>query len=431
MDSIQLYKYFFIYRKFDVFTEKTVKLVAILSICTVLEFFIFIPLSNDDLTYFKEQSFSLDWLINERYLSWSSRILLESVLPFFCENEFFFRIVSLLFVLLNIYSLKKIFYELSYSQVLLFLSLIPFYNLVSAGLVATTVNYYYPSVLGFYILSVLFRDEKSSIIRLFLVIFSCLIATNQEQMSLFLLIISAIFIFKNDHKRIAFLVFFISILGLLNNLLCPGNYVRLIAETDKWMPEFSEYSFFNKVYLGISSTLYFLNFSEPFFLVLFVSFLSFFYKRNLWFVIGILIAIYLILRLPVRMDLKSANVMLDGTFIYRFPTISLLILLLFDFFILFFILKIGLNLNQKSILIGLFVLANMLRASVGFSPTVFASLSRPSILSEIIIVLACMFLYSSRNVLFKDNCSLINKISLLLCCFALYSNIKTFVTIIG
>lgn len=421
----------FIYKNFDKLIERAIKFISILSIIIVTCFFIFVPLSNDDITYFKDQSFSFDWLIKERYLSWSSRILLESVLPFFCKNEIFFRILSLLFVLLNIFSLKKIFNELPYSHLLLFLSLIPFYNLVSAGLVATTVNYYYPSVLGTYIFSVLIRNEKSSIISLILVTFSSLIATNQEQMSLFLFVISAIFVFKNDHKKIAFLVLFISIIGLLNSLFCPGNYIRLIAETDKFMPEFSEYSIFNKVYLGISSTLYFLNFSEPFFLVCIVSFLSFFYKRNLLFVIGILITIYLILRLPVRIELKSADVMLDGTFIYKFPIASLLILLLFDFSILFFILKIDFNLNQKILLIGLFVLSNMLRSSVGFSPTVFASLSRPSILSEIIIVAECMFLYSNRQQLLKNNNSHINKLSLLLCCFALYSNIRTFFTIIG
>ena len=132
----------FLNKNTDVFLGNVVRLMAILSVVIALSFFIFVPLSNDDVTYFKEQSFSLNWLINERYMTWSGRVLLESVLPFLCKHGYVFRVASVAFVLLNVYSLKLIFKDLSLSLVLLFLSLFPFYNFESAGLVATTVNYY-------------------------------------------------------------------------------------------------------------------------------------------------------------------------------------------------------------------------------------------------------------------------------------------------
>lgn len=419
----------FLNKKSDALVEKSVRIIAILSVVIALSFFIFVPLSNDDVTYFKEQSFSLNWLINERYMTWSSRVLLESVLPFLCKHDYVFRLVSVAFVLLNIYSLKQIFKGMSLSLVLLFLSLLPFYNFASAGLVATTVNYYYPAVLGIFIVSILLKDERSSLFIGIAQIISCIVASNHEQMSLILVIFSTFFVIKNKHKSLACVVLFLSVLGLINCALCPGNHLRLVAETAKWMPEFSDYSFFNKVYLGISSTLYFLNFSEPFFLVLLTAILFFLYKKKLWMVMAILVFIYLILRLPVRMNMKAAGVMLDGTFIYNFPLVSLLLLLFFDFLIVFLILKVGFTFKFRVALICLFVLANVLRASVGFSPTVFASLSRPSIFSEIIIVVSCMIIFENRrSVCNKQN---LNKLISLLCCVSLYSNIRTLLTILN
>lgn len=419
----------FLNKNTDVFLGKIVRLIAILSVVVVLSFFIFVPLSNDDVTYFKEQSFSLNWLIHERYMTWSSRVLLECFLPFFCKHDYVFRLVSVAFVLLNVYSLKMIFKGMSLSFVLLFLSLFPFYNFESAGLIATTVNYYYPAVLGIFIVGVLLKDERVSLFFAIALIISSIIASNHEQMSLILVVFSSLLVIKNKHKFLAFVVLFLSIVGLLNSALCPGNHLRLVAETAKWMPEFSDYSLFNKVYLGISSTLYFLNFSEPFFLVLLTAILFFLYKKKLWMVMAILVIIYLILRLPVRMNMKAAAVMLDGTFIYNFPLVSLFLLLSFDFFILFLTVKVAFNYKFKAVLICLFVFANMLRASVGFSPTVFASLNRPSIFSEIIIVVSCMLIFENR----RTSCDIANKdkITSLLCYFSLYSNIRTFIMILN
>ena len=362
-------------------------------------------------------------------MTWSSRVVLESVLPFLCKHDYVFRIVSVAFIVFNIYSLKLIFKGFSLPFIFLFLSLFPFYNFESAGVVGTTVNYYYPAVLGLFIVGVLLEDKIASMWLVVPVIISCLIATNHEQMSLILLISSAIFVLKNKQKGLAAIVLFISILGLLNSFLCPGNHLRLVAETTKWMPEFSSYSFFNKVYLGISSTLYFLNFSEPFFLVLLSAVLLFVYKQKLWPVLVTLVIIYLILRLPVRIGMKSTGVMLDGTFIYNFPFSSLLILLLFDLFILYLVIKSSFDIRTKLVLLSLFVLANMLRASVGFSPTVFASLSRPSIFSEIIIVLACMLIFENRRSSYENVNK--NKLIALLCCFSLYSNIRTLFMILN
>lgn len=411
------------------FVEKATRVLAVLSVIIAVSFFIFVPLGNDDIAYFKEQTLSFNWLFNERYMTWSSRVILESVLPFLCKHDFIFRFLSVAFIVFNIYSLKLIFKGFSLSFILLFLSLFPFYNFSSAGLVATTVNYYFPAVLGIFIIGVLLENKITSMWLVFVLIISCLIATNHEQMSLILLIFSTIFVFKNKQKTLATVVLFISILGLFNSFLCPGNQLRLVAETTKWMPEFSSYNIFNKVYLGISSTLYFLNFSEPFFLVLLSAVLIFVYKQKLWPVLVALIVIYLILRLPVRIGMKTAGVMLDGTFIYNFPISSILILLLFDFFILYLIIKSSFDIRTKLVLVSLFVLANMLRASVGFSPTVFASLSRPSIFSEIIIVLASMLIFENRRSSYENVNK--NKITALLCCFSLYSNTRTLIMILS
>ncbi|MGN0916239.1 MAG: hypothetical protein ACI4NE_07815 [Succinivibrio sp.] len=423
----------FLNKNADALVQKGTRLIALLPIINILCFFIFVPMGNDDVVYFKEQSLSYNWLIDDRYMTWSSRILLESVLPFLCNHDFVFRVVSVLFVFVNIYSLKKIFNGLSNPLLLLFLSLIPFYNFTSAGLVATTVNYYYPAVLGIFIVSVLSQDRKQSADRysilLFLTVcFSSIVAVNHEQVSLILLVLSAYYLYKNKYKSIPLLVLVISVAGLINCAICPGNHLRVIAETAKWMPEFSEYGFFNKVYLGIVSSLYFLNFSEPFFLVLITAVLTYLLRRKLWIVLITLVIIYLILRLPVRMNLKTAGVMLDGSFIYNFPLPSLVVLLLFDLMILFLIIKNSFDQNTKIILISLFVFANMLRASVGFSPTVFASLSRPSIFSEIIIVLECMLIF--ENIRSRFNHISMNKLISLLCCFALYSNVRTLITIV-
>lgn len=418
----------FLYKKSCDLVEKAVRLIAILSVVIAISFFLFVPFSNDDVAYFKEQSFTFNWIINERYMTWSSRVILESVLPFLCNHDYVFRSVSVAFIAFNIYSIKLIFNSFSLSFVLLFLSLFPFYNLESAGLVATTVNYYYPAVLGLFIVGVLLKDKKIPMWTVLAVILSSIIATNHEQMSLILVILSSLFLIKNRHNALAIGVLLLSILGLLNCALCPGNHLRLVAETAKWMPEFSDYSFFDKVYLGISSTLYFLNFSEPFFLILLTSILLFLYKKKMLIVLSTLVFIYMVLRLPVRMFMKSAGVILDGNFIYNFPFLSLLLLLAWDLFIFFLLVKSVFNIKVKILLITLFILANLVRASVGLSPTVFASLSRPSIFSEIIIVISSMIIF--ENIMSLCNQQYLNKLKLLICCFAIYSNIHTFISLI-
>ena len=131
----------------------------------------------------------IDYLF-ERYFSWTSRLIIETILLVLLRLPSIIWIVldSLMFVL-SYYSMIKILNSQKSLRINLVLFILfitfPFSFFGSAGWYATTLNYVWPLGFGLYSLSYiqpLYNEEKMNILAKVLLILSLVISTNQEQM---------------------------------------------------------------------------------------------------------------------------------------------------------------------------------------------------------------------------------------------------------
>lgn len=159
-------------------------------------------------------------------------------------------------------------YDVNWSVLIFILTLFPYYALRSSGIAATLVNYYYPICISFFVLGIIYnyyRFKPFIRIILFVVVFLLTIfCTNHEQLAVCLFSISVFFFHEFKCKKLVSVVLCLSLslLSLIFCLVCPSNYLRLQQSIQSFMPQFSSYSLFQKLYLGVSSGLYTLTFTD-------------------------------------------------------------------------------------------------------------------------------------------------------------------------
>ena len=399
------------------------KLIAICSILLVAVYLILTPFSNDDIEYFVNQQVSLNWLIHDRYLSWSHRIIIESILPFLVQHPYVFKICNLCILFVAFIGLKLIFkkYDVNWSILIFILTLFPYYAFRSAGIAATLVNYYYPICISFFVLGIIYnyyRFKPFIRIILFVVVFLLTIfCTNHEQLAVCLFSISVFFFHEFKCKKLVSVVLCLSLLSLIFCLVCPGNYLRLQQSIQSFMPQFSSYSLFQKLYLGVSSGLYTLTFTDCLPFTLCLTSLVFAKFRKFSYVLLTLVVEYFILKVIVKFIIKQSGLKFDGTFVSIFPVtaFTILLVLVLTLFALTYILKI--NLKQKVEISFFILLAYTIKFIAGFSPTVFASQERTALFSEIILILTSLYILLTSKV---GKC----QTSLILCLFVVYTNAR-------
>lgn len=405
------------------------KYVAIFSIILVIVFLIATPFSHDDVEYFVNQHVSLNWLIHDRYLSWSHRIIIESILPFLVQHPYVFKFCNVVILLVAYIGLRMIYKKYNVNWIILFftLCLFPYYAFSSAGIAATLVNYYYPICISFLVLGVTYNNDNynafNRILLFVLVLLLTLFCTNHEQLAACLFAIYVFFYREFKNQKLTCAVIIISLTSLVFCLISPGNHLRLQQSILSFMPEFSSYSIFQKIYLGLSSGLYTLTFTDcmPFTLCL-IS-LVFAKFRKYRYILFTLIAEYIVLKLVVKTTIKSSFLKFDGSFISMFPVSVFCILVFFALilFVLTFILEI--DLKQKIGISFFILLSFVIKFLAGFSPTVFASQERTALFSEIMMIMISLFILFSSKV---------NKsqISLIMCLFVLYTDVRHMLPIV-
>ncbi|MEY8257787.1 hypothetical protein AAK706_08650 [Erysipelotrichaceae bacterium 66-17] len=206
--------------------------------------------------------------IGWRWNTWSSRIILEGILLIMLKfPSIIWRIITSLMLVLMDYSILKL---LSRKQSLFFniavtvmLLSVDFSLYGGAGWYATTINYIWVFGLGIYVLSfipALLKNEKIKGWQWFTIGVSVLISSNQEQMCALLVgfygvaLLWNIFITKKKNACLLF-VFGICMVMLLIHLSCPGNAIRKVTETQAYFPKYDRLGLFQKVYIGIMTTI--------------------------------------------------------------------------------------------------------------------------------------------------------------------------------
>lgn len=261
--SIQLKKSELLYSN-DYF-EKGVK--ALLLVLTAVSFIFLIiyfwksELSGDDLAYFKTVDVTWSWIINTRYLAWSSRVFIDVLIPFFIDHELLLKITCTVFLLISPLILLKLFKGNTLIHLLfcfVIISLFPYYEMKTAGFAATVLNYYFPIVLGLFLCAAIYNNCKFNLLSFFIILIVGIFACNHEQCVVIIFTFSLFAIISSwPHLNVRALeTLVISILSLVFIFMSPGNAVRMSQEMQNWMPEFATFSLFAKVYMGITTTFY-------------------------------------------------------------------------------------------------------------------------------------------------------------------------------
>lgn len=381
------------------FFVKYNKLFALSALLFILFFLVVTPISGDDVNYFALHSANLEWL-SLRYNTWSSRIVIESILPFMAKHEYIFKLITILLFMsapIAIYITTQK-YKLSASLCILLIAIFPFYKLTSAGYAATMTNYFYPILFGLWIFVYLFI-KKANLLGYAILLFFTIYVVNHEQTAILLLILSFIALFnKHSDKKLAVISLVLSVAGLLFIFTCPGNSVRIIAETNTWLPGFENYKLIDKINLGITSSLYFLNYRGPVaFLFCFASvFYAFTKKFNL--TLALVTAITILLNVVLKKFIGPNYLEHDYQWLYNFPIHSFLVLIAMPIALVIFVLFMKISNYDKFVIIMIIACAYAIRCTMGFSPTVFASIERPSMFSHLLFILCGLYVLLKGNV---------------------------------
>jgi hypothetical protein len=363
----------------------------------------------------------MPWLQN-RYQTWSSRLLLETTLVLVLRLPFIAWITLDIGMILLLFSSLRLLLapekKLKESMILVLLvCLYPFFHMGSAGWVSTTVIYLWPLSLAAYAFSGMVRFMRGEHIRWYRWLMygaSAFYGCNNELIAMMVLAAGIGGLVLAAHKKMPLTV---PVFGMVLSLGClafavttPGNSVRMASETASWMPVFPALSLLDKMRIGIVSTMeHFLSIPNAvlFLFLLLIAIIVFrecdsFKKR----VAG---ALPLLIQLAYGVYFAVEKLFFTRDFSYSVPEIepesvsgmlfqgmmaaAFAVMLLCIAFSLSWILR-----DKRKLILYLLALGAALatRLSLSFSPTVLASGTR-TYMFIYIVLLAITFLLWKRG----------------------------------
>ena len=382
---------------------------------------------GDDASFIKvlDKYNIFDWSIF-RYNNWSSRNVIEALMVILLKlPTIIWRLLDSLFLTSIAFSISKLFNDSKnnhrkFDWIIIMLVLIyPFYKMNEAGWYATTINYLWPFaflLLSFYPIKYYFNNKKTNVFSKIFFVFPLLVSANQEQMACIIFcfyFIFNIYLFsKKKYSKYLIILNILSLLSLLYIVTCPGNEIRTIAETATWFPQFSSYSIFDKLSLGVVSTIGVIITETSIIYIIFSILLAIFvfritkdiFKRFVSLIPIILVSMFTLFfdltikffpflqNIMEQLKIKgiSLNIMSSTSIVSYFP-----LLISFAFIISVLLSLYLISKNKKNYLIVLIFLAGLAsRLILGFSPTVFASGQRTFFAFDFSVIILDFYLFS-------------------------------------
>ena len=218
---------------------------------------------GDDIDFFEKQLMNISFL-EERYKSWTSRVLIEILVVFFAKNEFAFRLCNIIVMFSVPALICRCLHLRHIESIIISVLCFSFYDISimqSAGVRATFINYFWPlaALLSAHVLLQTWL-QQSRVVYLLTALPILIFACNCEQVCLIAFLIYGFatllyWIKKNRAYKICLLYSIIAIIELIVIIICPGNYARIQAETFRWMQPFADFNMFEKIYIGITATI--------------------------------------------------------------------------------------------------------------------------------------------------------------------------------
>ena len=380
------------------------------------------PFTHDGI-YFAALKGSIISIVINRYFTWTSRVIIESIMLFVLKNfnGILWNIINALIIILLYYSLNKIFNkkkELYISYIIIILIMLYSYNdMNTAGWSATTINYLWPLSLG--IFSFIPIVHKCSNKILFLTIPALLFTCNQEQCAALVFGFSLLFLmysYRNNKRinRLALIYLLISIIGIVFALTSPGNANRAILESQTWFTDFNELGILNKLLISFSNTYeVLLGRINYIIILLYIALTYYFYKNkniklmilSIILTIGTIIIpklnIYILNTLYYSYHVQNENVIPILKLNSMSYIISLIISLIYLISTIILLSKI--KKKELNILCPIIYVASIAsRMIVGFSPTIFTSSFRTSIFMNFLIIMIIILIIKNIKLLKKE-----------------------------
>lgn len=205
--------------------------------------------------------------LQTRYMTWSSRLIIEAALILITHSIWAFRVLDSLMMVLMCYGLCRLAAcERRPGMLALgacLVSTIPFAVLRSTGWMATSLNYYWPLACSSFALiplaDTLWKRETGRLLQTLAVLLA-LYAANQEQTAALLVGASLVFgaaLLLRDGRMpsAAVAVGVIALAELALHLICPGNAVRAqqsVAMVN--LRDYVQFSLIDKLSIGLTST---------------------------------------------------------------------------------------------------------------------------------------------------------------------------------
>lgn len=220
-------------------------------------------ISGDDPFFAAATDYKTMWqFLSERYQTWTSRIVIDFLVVSLVDHLIVWKILDIIvFASMPVLFAKilgdtKLVRWCSAAAILLY----PFHDVGSAGWVTTTINYLWP-IWGILLVGVLVKkvlcQEKILWYEIAAGVIGCILASSHEQAAVVLFIIlllAGIWLLRKHCLKVPvyYLMLLINMASLIFILTCPGNGNRNAVGTVD-MPEFANYTLFDKAYLGLLS----------------------------------------------------------------------------------------------------------------------------------------------------------------------------------
>lgn len=376
-----------------------------------------------------QQNKFLDW-VSLRYNTWSSRVLLESIMVILFNIGFnFWKLMNIGVFLTLAYAVKKILNSKNDTKInwliCMSLFLIPSSCYGDAGWGATSMNYLWP--LAFGLLACIpikknFSDEKMTKIEIAISCISLIISCNQEQMAGILAIIYigtlCYNLIKKKSNKIIIVYTILILASILFIVTCPGNGKRKISEIQTWFPEFTTLNIIDKAQLAITSMMrYIVIKGRIVFMVMTAIIMYAVFTTNKSKMFRSIAIIQFIGSIPLNIVNK---IIPQGLFVIKdtinqfgqpklvinsatYNNVFLYIMILYYFIILACIIislySIFKDTNNRVVTISILILGIISRLIMGLSPTVFASAERTAIFlyASFIILIIYILKYLKEN----------------------------------
>lgn len=273
--------------------KENLKYVAVYTAIIALYHVVMREYYGDTLAYFARviQHMGISSLASElhtRYLTWTSRILVEVPL-FILSHGMHMVLFGICNVFVHVLLLLALMKLTDYKHNLVLVSLMLLYPvslMADTGWMTAYITYFWPLSLGItsmVSLKKLYDGEKISVFELLFFFLCQIYGTNLEVCAVFYTCILTTFVimmlWEKKFTVKSFVLVAIQYLICAGNiafaLTCPGNGARKLSNIDYWFPSYTSMTFIDKVVVAVNSAVSYLIASDMYWIILSVVILIF------------------------------------------------------------------------------------------------------------------------------------------------------------